>query len=236
MDHQLLLPAVPHTPSSNLFLSLAPELKQTVFSALPNASTLESLALTCSSLYHTFLDAESLIIKSILHNQIGPDLMCDAIIVFKSRTLKPCDNDAVIALLKLYTEHNYNIIFQKWKLRDALAIGSLYDDIEFLTKGFASSTLSTNPVTGIEDTSPSPLSLPELVRIKRTFYRYELFCHISRSIFQGLGALDPDEPEHGSPQSLFFSVAPWENEQLACVQDYLFERLSIRMVYLKMWL
>lgn len=226
MDHQVQLPPLPDVPSPNLFLSLAPELKQHIFSALPNAETLKSLVLTCSLFYRTFLDAEHLIIKSILHTQIGPNLLCDAISVFESRKLVESDDGyAAIAILKLYAKQNPACLSQKFTLRDALAIGGLHDDISSFSRGFASSALSTNPVTGLDDKTPSPLSMLESTRIKRTFYRYELFCNMfrGRSGFQFAGAACE------SLQRLFFSVcAPWENEQLSCLRDYLHEQLSLR--------
>lgn len=225
MDAQLLLPPVPPVPP-NPFLSLTLELKHIIFSALPDTRSLISLILTCSSFYHTFLDAESLIIKSILRSQVGLDLIFDATIVFKSTTLKAYSNDAAIELLKSYTKQDFACLSQIWKLRDALAVGGLHDNIEFFSRDFASLALSIDPVTGLDEASPSPLSLLESTRIKRTFYRYELFCNIFRKredIQFGKAASE-------SPQSIFFSIcAPWENEQLACVRDYLFKRLSLRM-------
>ncbi|KAF6231404.1 hypothetical protein HO173_010364 [Letharia columbiana] len=223
MDAQLLLPPVSPVPP-NPFLSLTIELKQIIFSALPDTRSLISLILTCSSFYHTFLDAESLIIKSILRSQVGLDLIFDATIVFKSTTLKAYSNDAAIELLKSYTKQDFACLSQIWKLRDALAVGGLHDNIEFFSRDFASLALSIDPVTGLDEASPSPLSLLESTRIKRTFYRYELFCNIFRKredIQLGKAASE-------SPQSIFFSIcAPWENEQLACVRDYLFKRLSL---------
>lgn len=225
----LLLPVV---PSPNPFLSLAPELKQAIFSALPNASTLRSLVLTCSSFYRTFLDAETLIIKSILHTQIGSYLICDAIIVFESRTLEPYDNLTAIELLSSYAKKDLSRLSQTWKLRDALTIGGLHDDIEFFSRNFASSTLSINPVTGLDEPSPALLSSSESNRIKRTFYRYELFGNI----FRQLDAIENVLVAPESPQGMFFSIcAPWENEQLACVRDYLHDCLSLRMSSQNLW-
>lgn len=225
MERQVLFPPLPDVPSPNLFLSLAPELKQHIFSALPNASNLKSLVLTCSPFYHTFHDAEHLIIKSILHTQIGPDLLCDAITVFESRTLEPEDGDAAIAILRLYAKGNPSLLSPKLTLRDALAIGDLHDNIVSFSMGFASSALSTNPVTGLDDATPSPLSVLEFNRVKRTFYRYELFCNmfrVKRSSQFGSAARE-------SLQKLFFSIyAPWKNEQLSCIRDYLHEQLSLR--------
>lgn len=224
MDPQLLLREVPLVPQSDPFLSLPSELKQNIFSALPDANTLRSLVLTCSSFYRTFLDAESLIIESILQAQIGSDLMYDAVIVFESTNLVPYSKYTVIELLKLYAKQDLTCLPQTWKLRDALAIGGLHDDIEFFSREFASSALSANPVTGLDEISSSPLSLLEYNRIKRTFYRYELFCNIFRRRDIQTVQADPKKP-----QSMFFTMcAPWENEQLACVRDYLFDCLSSR--------
>lgn len=225
MDDQHLLPRIRPVPP-NPFLALPPEVKQAIFSALPDVRTLRSLLLTCSLLYRTFLDSESLIIESILHTQIGPNLMYDAIIVFQSTTLEPYSNDAAIELLKLYATQDLTCLTQIWKLRDALAIDGLFDNIEFFSRGFASSALSSNPVTGLDETSPSPLSMLESNRIKRTFYRYELFCNI----FRERERIQRFQADPGKPQAMFFSIcAPWENEQLACVRDYLFKCLSLRM-------
>ena len=223
MDDQPALSHVPFVPSPNPFLSLPSELIQTIFSALPNASALRPLVLTCSSFYRTFLAAEPLIIESILQAQIGSDLMYDAIIVSKSTKLEPYSKYAAIQILKLYAKQHLKFPPQAWKLRDALAIGGLHDDIEFFSRDFATSALSANPVTGLDEVSSSPLSLLELNRIKRTFYRYELFCNI----FRQRGSIQTKQADPQKPQSMFFSIcAPWENEQLACVRDYLFDRLS----------
>ncbi len=200
-----------------------------IFSALPNASTLRSLVLTCSSFYRTFLDAETLIINAVLHTHIGSDLIFDAIVVSKYTTLEPDgSSDAATELLQLYAKQALTCLSPVWKLRDALAIGSLHETIEIFSKDFASLALFINPVTGIEDASPFPLSLLESNRVKRTFYRYELFCNMSRE----REGVENAQAASQNPRnvSLFFSMcAPWEYEQLACVRDYLSERLSLRM-------
>lgn len=234
MDEQLLLPPLSPIPPvpPNPFLSLAPELKQAIFSSLPTVRTLASVTLTCSLFHRTFLDAAPLIIESILHTQIGSDLMFDAIILSKSTTLEPYSNDAAMELIELYAKQDLTCRSQVWKLRDALAMDTLHNSIDFFSRGIVSSTLSTNPVTGFDEVSPSPLSLLESNRIKRTFYRYELFCNIFRER-ERIWNVNAD-PE--TPQSKFFSMcAPWENEQLACVRDYLYDSLSLGMYSYELW-
>lgn len=215
MDDQHPLPLV---PSPSPFLSLPPELKQAILSELPNASTLLSLVSTCSSFYHTFLNAEPLITKSVLHIQIGWDLICDAMVVYESTALEHYSDDTATELLKMYTRNDFTTLPQRWKLRDALAIGGLHDHIEFFSRAFACSTLSINPVTALPEALPPLLSSSETTRIKRTFYRYELFSNMFRQLDRVQTVLAAPK----SPQRMFFSIsAPWENEQLACVRDYL---------------
>ena len=227
---QSLAPLSPPLPlqSPNPFLSLPPELKQTIFSALPDAVTLSSLVLTCSDFYNTFRNAESLIIKSILHNQIGSHLLFDALIVLESRMLTPYNEKAVGQLLDLYARRAPTITsnHQKWKLRHVVAVSSLHNTIECLSHNLACSALATNPVTGLGEPSPTPLSAQESNRIKRTFYRYELFC----TVFRTRREYELNWKACKTLQCFFFQMSePWENEQLRCVRDYLFDRLCIRM-------
>ena len=212
--------------SHNAFTSLAPELKQAIFSALPDTSSLVSLVLTCSSFYHTFFMAEPLIVKAVLHNQIGADLMFDAMIVFGSTKIIPNDYDTVFRLLQTHAKRDPTYLSTTWKLREAFTISELHGDVETFSNGFASSALSTNPVTGLQDEPHSPLSVQECTRIKRTFYRFEFFCNI----FCKYGKIAQAQQILYKFKKLFFaSCAPWENEQLACVREYLFDCLSIRM-------
>ena len=229
-DRQSLAPPLP-IKSTSPFLSLPPELKQAIFSALPDANTLTSLVLTCSNFYHTFRNAESLIIKSILHNQIGSHLLFDALIVLESGMLTPHNDKTVCQLLNKYAKRAPTITsnHQEWKLRHAVAVSSLHETIECLSNNFACLALGTNVMTGLDEPSPTPLSAQESNRIKRAFYRYELFCTLF-PVFRTRGKHGPNLRSSKTLQRFFFRIRePWENEQLRCVRDYLFDRLCIRM-------
>ena len=230
MEDRLSLSLTPPSPvpSTSPFLNLAPELKQAIFPALPDVNTLKSLILTCSAFYHTFRDAESLIIKSILHNQIGSQLLFDALILLEHRMLGIYNAETVAHFFDTYAERALTLksCHRRWRLRHAVAISSLHDTIESLSQDFARSALATNPVTGLDEPSPTPLSALESDRIKRAFYRYELFCRI----FHGNERFRLHRIESTSLHNNFFGMCePWENEQLRCVRDYLFDRLRLGM-------
>lgn len=280
--------------SSSPFLSLSTELKQAILSALPDTSTLQSLALTCSTFYHTIRNAESRIIESILHRQIGSDLLSDALIVLEARMLATDNEEAVTHLLDTYAEESRMLAIdnqepethfldtydaqsrileidyekvvnhfldtyakpsrmlaidnkeavthfldsyaeraptitsdhQGWRLRPAVAISSLHNTIESLSEDFARLALGKDIVTGLDEPSHAPLSASESNRIKRAFYRYELFNCVFRG-HEGFGLSECASVE--LPQHFFFMYNPWENEQIRCVRDYLFDRLRIGM-------
>ena len=221
MDSPLPLPTTQAVPSPSPFSSLSTELIQSIFSASPDASTLKSFALTCSTFYHAFLNAEPLIVRSVLHNQIGPDLLYDAMIVYISTTLDPSMEGA--DFLRSHPKRKITCPSPKWDLGVALAIGHLHDIVEDFTAGFATLALCSNPLTGLDEPSPSPPSLLESCRIKRSFYRFELYCNI----FWNFKSIS--RSKYRSLQSAFFSIMEaWEHEQVKCIHDYLLHRLSVR--------
>lgn len=61
-----------------------------------------------------------------------------------------------------------------------------------------------------------PLSTNEVTRIERSLYRFEIYCNLFRDSAQFTFAPGPEQRE-----AYFSKFSPWENEQLACVQDYL---------------
>ena len=226
MENHIKLPLLSSTSSPSPFVSIPLELKQIIFSAFPDVNTLKCVISTCSSFYHAFRHAESLVITSIIHNQIGSALIYDAFIVSKSTLIPPKDHDAAIDLLKLYAKRDLESLTPKWNLSDALAIDRLHDDIEYFTNDFTSVALSTNPVTRCDEESPSALSVLESRRIKQAFYRFELVCNLCSNF-----EYEPySQPSTATPLGKFVSLCtPWQIEQLACVRDYLFDRLSLRM-------
>lgn len=60
------------------------ELKQCILSALPDIHSLRALTPTCSSFYHAFKNAESLITPQVFQNQFDPDVLPEAVTVLKA--------------------------------------------------------------------------------------------------------------------------------------------------------
>ncbi|CAD6593028.1 MAG: hypothetical protein ASARMPREDX12_006664 [Alectoria sarmentosa] len=235
-------PPLPRTPSPlNPFLALAPELKQTVFSFLPDVPALRSVILTCSSFYHSFFDAESVLLTRVLQNQIHPDLTTDALAAFHSSRLGPTahtwSKDKVREILTTYDHDQPSCLAQhKWNFQDALSFSNLHRHVRHFADTFASSTLALFLEGTTRERDQGQPSPTEQHRIERTFYRFELYCNLFRTRMptdrkashNHIVSLSVEGFSLEEEREIFFSRFPvWENEQLACVHDYLSSRLSI---------
>ena len=61
----------------------------------------------------------------------------------------------------------------------------------------------------------APLSDTETARIIGAFYRFEIYCNLFRKSDKKQYSLDD------KTRMFFKGFSPWENEQLACVENYL---------------
>jgi hypothetical protein len=186
------------------------EAKQAILSALTDLTTLKATALTCSSLYSAFKNAEELIITQVLLNEVGIDVLPEAIIAHASKTgAKP----EAFTSEHLQTRNPLRKV--RWKFSEALPLSNSAKYVNYFACDFAKSGLATKL-----DVSALDPSREELDRIKRAFYRFEIYSNI----FPSMGPPEQRLPpiQNMAPATFFENFSPWENEQLACVHDYLF--------------
>ncbi|KAL6720884.1 hypothetical protein ACLMJK_002809 [Lecanora helva] len=172
-----------------------------------------------------------------------PDAIFEASLASKSCVLdhnfkiardKSWDNAAVKRLLKLYCGHRKPLLGLQLGLGEALALSKLQEHIHFLATDFASAALSVDPNGKSLSRSESQASYSELGRIERTFYRFETYCNLFRQRertwskgFCNFRGLQPRLDASDRQETFFENFPPWENEQLACVREYLFNQVSI---------
>ena len=202
-------------PSKLSLVFLPHEIRVAIFSYLPDVSSVKALALTCSYFLHTFRSVKWIVLDSVLRAQIDPELWSLAIMVLSSSRLEPWSRKGVFRCL---TQHYDERGLSQCTGLEALYLSELHKHVQFFAADFASSIL--DPVYQVE-ASPR-----EIRRFERAFYRFELYCNLFRRR-KGCGEERFSAQEQ---RSYFFArYPPWENEQLACVHDYLFEQLSLGM-------
>ena len=212
--------------------SLAPELKCAIFQRLPDVTSAKSLALTSSSFYHTFLDAQPVLLTQVLQNEITTNLLHGAFAAFKASRIPVWTKEAVRRLLDEYSGDSMPHKSQKWKLSEALHMSKVHTCVEFFAAEFASATLSKNPTARGSNAAPS---VAEMIRIKRILYRFELYCNLFRKphhdrMIRGERNCLIQPPPFGKVEQrdIFFDrFSPWENEQLGCIHDYLIEEITV---------
>ncbi|KAK2759397.1 hypothetical protein FQN54_002875 [Arachnomyces sp. PD_36] len=214
------------SPSSRLE-RLPLEIAQAVLASLDDTISLLHAALTGPFLFNVLRSAEESITTQVLVNQLSPTLIHDALIVQESAPYRKGDrsHDQVIELIGRYVEGMRTSVTpsssMRWTLSKALPLAEFHGKIELLSSRLVSEALSSNPASRRPDPSPVPPSKGEIHRIQRAIYRLEIYCNIfwDRSSFTF---------EECNRQNLAFFAcfSPWENEQIACIRDYIFKILT----------
>ena len=203
-------------PPSNSLLGLPAEIKQLIFELLADIPSLRALLSTCSTLYCSFHDSESSILTGFLQRRIPPSLMHTALATLKSSEPAPWSKQTAEDLITLYTKTDKSSLLPELNLRNAHLLSETNDHVQFFANRFASVALSYHPVTCLPELVSTPISPRELCRIERTFYRFQFYCNLM--------AMRQKRRFSRRRPSIVISdgFAPWENEQMACIIDHLY--------------
>ncbi|KAL9100316.1 MAG: hypothetical protein Q9163_004295 [Psora crenata] len=205
--------------------ALSCELKYAIFTSLPNVSSVEALALTSSSFYHTFNGARSLILGQVLEIGLEPELQHAAVAVSGSSQLQSLDQNTVAAFLKEFFKNPKMVCSRTWSLGQARRLSDLDNHVQFFTDEFISSALSRHSIGCTHDNVSvgGPPSIREIRRVKRALYYFEIYCNLFR---QGGGRRKSPQDAENQQLMFFNRFEPWENEQLACIRDFLINSIS----------
>ena len=210
--------AIRATSTRSRLEQLPLEAKQSILSSLTNIASLKATALTCSSLYQAFKSAEELIITEVFLNEIDIDVLPEAIIAHKSETWT---RPPVFAAEHLQSRQPISSK-KRLNIPELLPLSKTAKHIDYFAHDFASQALAARPPIS------APPSREELNRIKRAFYRFEIYGNMFTSLSPPTQMFEVQV--HVAPAAIFFACfSPWENEQLACVHDYLFSIVAPSM-------
>ncbi|KID83271.1 hypothetical protein MGU_09456 [Metarhizium guizhouense ARSEF 977] len=198
------------------------ELLQMVLLELPDVSSLRAAALSCPLLYEVFLEADTTITTQVFLKQIDDSVLPEAKLAFLSSSLHHGPEPEYQHGLVDFITQNLRqrpTPPSSWSLQKALQLERLHLCVSELTQKFVHTTLTTYPTTQSKCTA----TRLERCRIERAFYRFELYCNL----FRMLPKIYAELPIHVEQKQLFFACfAPWENEQLGCIHDFLVRAVS----------
>lgn len=219
---------------------LPAELQQMILSVLPDIQSLQAAILCCSTIHAAFTSAEASVTSMVLLNELDSDVMPEAFVAESTlhpfETVRPRNPDVYNDNYYQFAEKHLQQRCQSSgsrRLPDALRIVKLHDCIRIWAARFADATLKTmREETMYERLEPDPYDSVqidatdnEMKRIERAFYRLEIFCNLFRG---GLLRLRWAIDRHLADVRRVFCLnfAPWENEQMACVMDFLVRWMS----------
>ena len=219
---------------------LPAELQQMILSALPDVQSLQAAILCCSTIHAAFISAEASVTSRVLLNEIDSDVIPEAFAalrsLYPSKPVRPRNPD-------IYNDVDYQFAEQYLQRRcqrsgprrisDALRIVKLHDCIRIWAATFADATLKTmREETMYERLEPDPYDSMqidatdlEMKRIERAFYRLEIFCNLFRGRLLRYG-VHMNIVFENVRRAFFLNFAPWENEQMACVMDFVVRIMS----------
>ncbi|KAF7956477.1 hypothetical protein EAE96_003817 [Botrytis aclada] len=207
-------------------LELLPvETIQAIQCLIENVPDLSSIILTCKTAYNAFVSADRLILKQILTNEIGFEVLPEAVLTaLISRQVPVSENVLDEYYNRFKNDRNVKLkAMSELGIHDALFLSKLHSHIvyftnDFILKAFASRFFTNNIPTTTWQLAASD---KEKRRIQRTFYHFQIYSYIvyGKKLLRVRLYLDENR--------MFFNhFSIWENEQLACVHDYMFRIIA----------
>ena len=207
--------------------SLPTEVKIQLFTCLSDLSAIKNLSQTSIAFNKAFMSSKDCIVREVVKSLLDPELLQEVTAVAKSLHMKPWSRDAISRILDDCFPSRPTLAAINWDFSTSVTIFKLQSVVRSLSTDFASVALSKECLTNRNGNSGPPPTKSELRRFERNFWKFELYCTFfrSREPYGTFPTEDRVEPEEQI--TIFFDrFAPFENEQLGCIHDFLWDQIS----------
>ncbi|KAK2757965.1 hypothetical protein FQN54_004371 [Arachnomyces sp. PD_36] len=224
-------------PNRSRFSTLPIEIRQAILCAMPDLLTFHLALETFKSLRQAFLANHSSICNSFIPSVFPSRVLPDLLALSEStqfnpwrkerrRSDDPWNEERVADLMRRHYGQPLPRDIQ-WTYADIARISGIQEHINFFIDDFASTANSARP--NGDGNQPQPLTRNERSRIEVAFFRFELYCNLfrQRGVYTSGGRETHERIEEGHWKLFFDFFSPWENEQLACVHDYLADKVVV---------
>lgn len=192
---------------------------------LRHSHDLDSLLSTissCRAFYAAFKSSTRSITRAIVCQEISVDILPEAIQTLRAATFsRPSESEFTLVKSQLFGDRREALLDYQWNPADGIAAIRLNSIIESFASDLASCYLSLlRKCRGLGQNGPP--SMPELLRIKRALYRFEIFCRL----FPPDATRITDPAPTKSHISFLALFSPWEEDQLASIHESLWRRVA----------
>ena len=201
------------------FLGMPLEIHTKILEQLDTVESLSSAVLSCRRLHDAYKVAPSSIATEVLINHFDEDTLPEAIAALEASKMQapltPADYYDFVA--RHFTERAIEIEFSVKGIAEAAAFVKL----QGVVFRFSAKLMDVGQ-TFYFPTTKLPFTATEKARTRQAFYRVEIFiCLFRRSPASNYGTNNVTDT-WARMNEFWRRFSPWENEQLACVQDFLF--------------
>lgn len=218
---------------------LPTEIQSAILLNIRDVVSLKTL-IHASPRYHSaYLSQRHAILKQVLSNSIHPDVLYDACsAVHSNKTISSNVEERAARVDAFLSEYESNrdggTPPEQFDLESVSRLARLQLQVQHATEGLCEVAFSSHQFTGELLGHGGPLSLDEICRFCRAFYRFEIFCNLFRNRRDMTVEDNLRHPSHGDIETVpeidsiekssqFLSLFnPWEVEELACVRDFLY--------------
>ncbi|GKZ64866.1 hypothetical protein AnigIFM50267_007020 [Aspergillus niger] len=208
--------------SSRRLEELPVELLEAILAAAPDITTLEAAAMTGPGLYNAFKGAEQFIVRPVVLRQFDPSLIHDVLATHASNKIDHQSTEQVETFMVPYLarDQHYFEASMNWRLSEALLIDRLDEAVKYLVDQLAAEALPVPSTSDSQNLSSFlPPSKTERNRISRSLYRFHANCNLQQ--------------EWDAIAARSAGFAPWENEQLYCIYDFLMRMVKQGLIITK---
>ncbi|KAJ6024278.1 hypothetical protein N7540_005075 [Penicillium herquei] len=203
------------------------ELRSAILRQLPTVQDLLSAIQSNKSLYEAFQE-DSTTVSHVLQKQIDTRLFpyVASFLELDKAPQIPRQYKYVAPILEkcfLVAISPNNETLAHITLCEALHVMQLHNTVQRFARKYATQVIELLENEGLFHTSACSLTPSENYRMERSFYIFEVYCTL-------FGRSRTPLPLDYQLDAFFKRFAPWENEQLACVHDFLLDELEPGMI------
>lgn len=198
---------------------------------LPDVASLRSLSASSRKWNDLRLHHMSVVLPSVLRNELGDAVLNDALLVVKAWTLESDYTNYrgnLQSFLEAWSDLEYMASLQSTvPLQHYLEIANFQPLLSALVKGFCDYAFSDPTMSSNMPTEVTQTTLSETKRLTRAFFRLQLYLYLYQepTWVEGGGEGKTFELQRQS-YKIFSHWKAWENEEIACVRDYIYFKLA----------
>lgn len=226
---------------------LPEELKIIILESQNTLASLQALVQSAPSYYNVYTIYSQRILATVIYNELGSANLLEYWYITEAKKIKRNGITWWREIQNFLISYEVDRILGAtplafsgllaMDLKDLVKIAEFQHNVSYLAEQFSRSALNSHPTTRGSEGHVS-LSIIETHRLNRAIYRYELFCALFGSrkgeewlrvwtLLADLDDLDFDAEMDTADEkvsSVFLTTFdPWEVEELACIQDFIFE-------------